>query len=383
MAIGYNHIKVAVRLDAIRYNYKILKAAGGNIMPVVKADAYGHGLVAVGQALAEAGATALAVGTVEEAVQLRESSFGGNIVAMLGANDASEARAAREYDIIPFVFHRRQLELLTTTASGQYNGKRRLSIGLKFNTCMARLGFELYEAAKLVDTLSHFPAVRLDLVASHLAVADTYDDPDAMAFNRECSHRFMEAVGILRAAGHIVQASLANSAAILAWPELRLDIQRPGIALYGVNPFYGTSLAHLGQMLQPAMEVRAPVLQIHRLTKGATVSYGRTFTAPENMTIAVIAAGYADAYSWRLSSPKGTGGAVLLQGQRAPLLGRICMQMVMVDVSRLPEIQPGDQALLLGGEGIEAIHAEELASWWQTIPYEVVCLLGLNPRHYK
>jgi alanine racemase len=175
-----------------------------------------------------------------------------------------------------------------------------------------------------------------------------------------------------------VEATLANSAAIVAYPELRLDMQRPGIALYGADPFWGTAAQGRGPALEPAMEVLTRVYQVHDLRQGETISYGRTFTAGRDMRVAIIGAGYADAWSRGLSNR----GLVLLHGLRAPVVGRVCMQMTAVDVTDVPQARAGDRVWLLGGPGENSIRSEELAQWWGTISYEVLCLLGLNRREY-
>jgi alanine racemase len=172
---------------------------------------------------------------------------------------------------------------------------------------------------------------------------------------------------------------LVNSAGILAYPELHFDGQRPGISLYGSNPFWGTRWEAKGQSLLPAMEVMAPILSVHDLAKGQTISYGRTFTAPRDMQVAIVACGYADNYSRSLSNK----GWMLVHGKRAPVIGRVCMQLTAIDITHIPQTRPGDQAYVLGGQGKERILPEELARWWGTITYEVFCLLGQNPREYE
>jgi alanine racemase len=211
---------------------------------------------------------------------------------------------------------------------------------------------------------------------SHLAAAD---EPDSRDFTVEQARRFQRIVSGLRAAGIDCPASLANSAGILAHPDIVRDAPRPGLALYGGNPFHGTAWADKGAALKPAMEAMAPVLSVHDLPEGRSISYGRTFTAPRDMRVAIVAAGYADAFSRSLSNR----GQVVLRGRRAPIVGRVCMQMTAVDVTRLEEVEPGDAAYLLGGEGETAVTPDELAEWWGTIGYEVMCLLGLGGRRYS
>ena len=173
-----------------------------------------------------------------------------------------------------------------------------------------------------------------------------------------------------------LKTSLTNSPGLLCWPSYVGDLARPGVTLYGGNPLHGTDRAKLGMGLLPVMEMAAPVLSVHPVVKGATVSYGCLYTAPKDIRAAVVGAGYADGYPRSLSMR----GSVLIRGPRAPILGRVCMQMCIVDVTDIPGVEPGDTAYLLGGSGPLAIRPEELAEWWGTISYEVFCALGRNRR---
>ena len=374
MPIDYNKIRVRVRPGRIVRNYRRLEALDSCCAPVIKSDAYGHGLVPVAKALAAAGARTLAVGTADEAAKLRDSGFSGEILALLGAIEAEDNGLLWRARVVPAVFDLAQLERLQQAAPP---GAPPLEVALKFDTGMARLGFAPNEAGRAAQAMTRFDRLRATLAMSHLTSAD---DPEAEASTREQGRGFARIVQELRAAGLRCRASLCNSAGIMAFPQLRHELQRPGIALYGANPFAGTSLELLGRDLEPAMEVSAPVLQMRDLSRGRSVSYGRTFVAARDMRVAVVAAGYADGYSRSLSSPAGQGPSVMLRGARAPILGRVCMQMCVVDVSGIPDVAPGDRAWLLGAPGEAAIRPEELAGWWGTIPYEVFCVLGCNPR---
>jgi alanine racemase len=373
MTIAHNKLRIRVHLGHIADNYLLLRQAGGpGAIPVIKSDAYGHGLGAVARTLTQAGANTMAVGTVDEAVWLWQLPFAERVISLLGPQDQNEARAVWEHGLLPVVYRLDQLELLAEAAG---NSTTPLGVALKFDTGMCRLGFTESEVEDLLHFLAKAGMLSVEMAMSHLASAD---DPEEREFNLEQARRFTAILSRLREAGHQPEASLVNSAGILAYPDLCLDAPRPGIALYGANPFHATSLEHLGRGLAPAMEAWAPVLQLRNLKQGDTVGYGRTFTASREMRIAVVAVGYADAYSRGLSGQ----GSMLLHGERAPILGRVCMQLTAVDVTEIPETKPGDPAYLLGGEGEHAIRPEELAAWWGTIPYEVFCLLGLNQKEY-
>jgi alanine racemase len=368
--IGYNAVQVLVAPQAVADNWLRLQHKGTEMVAVVKADAYGHGLVPVAQALARRGARRFAVGTVAEGVALREALPGVQIIALLGIQDASDAAACRDYGIVPLVTHAGQWPLLRRAAAA---ADVPLAVILKFDTGMARLGFAWEAVVQVVDALRAAPMLRPVAVFSHLAAAD---DPEAADFVAEQTARLAAVQTSLAAAGFSVPASLANSAALVAHPAAHFQMQRPGIALYGANPLAGTAWEDRCPPLIPAMTVTAPILQVRDIAPGVTVSYGRTFRASRPMRIAIVAAGYADAYSRGLSGK----AAMVVGGVRAPVLGRVCMQMTAVDVTHCPSARPGDRAYLLGGPGEAAITADELAAWWGTIPYEVLCLLGMNPR---
>ena len=371
--IDYGKLRISINLDHIVHNYNFMRSLHQGLIPVVKCEAYGHGLIPVSQALIKAGCATLAVGTIDEAVKLREQGqFQGAILSMLGAYDNTEAEAAWAYDIMPFVCQISQLEMLQRAG---LNREGRLSICLKTDTGMSRLGFRETDLPGLERALGRCNRLEPAMLCSHLASAD---DPEAAPLVMRQAERFNSMLRTMRLAGYQPKACLANSAAMLAYPQLRLDHQRIGIALYGINPFAGTDLEKPGKALKPAMEVRAPILQIQRLAKGARVSYGGTFTCPADMPVGIVAAGYANAYSRSLSNQ----ACMLVRGRRVPVIGRVCMQLTAVDLSGAPEASVQDLAVLLGKQDEERITPQEMAAWWKTIPYELFCLLGLNPRSY-
>lgn len=375
MSIDYNLLRVTIDLEAVRDNYRFLRSRGTALIPVIKSDAYGHGLVPVARALVECGADFFAVGTVGEAARLRLAmgrEVPETVLALLGPQSSEECRIAVEKAILPVTARMDQLRDLQEAAR---HAGRPTPIALKFDTGMARLGFGPDDAGRVLEVLSQCPLLRPQWLLSHLATAD---DPDQTDFTREQAARFQCVRDRFTAAWPDLRCSLVNSAGLLAFPDLAWDRQRPGIALYGANPLHGTALQELGAALRPAMRVQAPVLAVHPLAKGASVSYGRTYVADRDKTVAIVGAGYADAYSRGLSNT----GWMLLRGQRAKILGRVCMQMTAVDVTDIPGAAPGDLAVLLGADGDNTITPEDLSTWWGTIPYEVFCLLGMNPREY-
>lgn len=373
MSIEYNHVRVHIDVDAVVHNYRLLSGQGTCVAPVIKSDAYGHGLPEVACALHQAGAQIMAAGTVDEAVRLKKCVPQLEVFSLLGPLSPAEYRAIGEHDIVPFVSSFEQL--LDLEHQGRRSGVP-VQVALKFDTGMSRLGFDVDQAVAVASSLDGLEHVRAAWVCSHLATAD---DPDQAGFVREQHERFVAVLKTLRSRGFGVRASLVNSAGLLAYPDLHHDLQRPGIALYGASPYAGTAWAAKGKGLRPCMEVCTSLLQVRAIRAGQSVSYGRTFTATKPMRIGIVGIGYADNYSRGLSGQ----GYMLVQGQRVPVLGRVCMQMTAVDVSAVPRACAGEEVVVLGRQGHASISVEDLAQWWGTISYEVFCVLGQNPRVYS
>jgi alanine racemase len=372
MSIDYNQLRVTVDLDAVVHNYHLLaSAASGELMPVVKSDAYGHGILQVSRALVAAGAGTLCAGLARESADLADA-VDADVLCLLGPLGPADADLLARAGVVSVACHPGQLSWLEQ--AGRDRGKK-VRVAVKFDTGMGRLGFAPARAEEVADRCLASGHLECVLLMSHLACAD---DPDASDHVRRQTEALESVRRVFKGRGLDVPVSLANSAAILAHPRTHFDLCRPGISLYGGNPFYGTPRAELGGRLRQAMSVRAPVVQVHPLAAGACVSYGCTFTAPRDMTVAVIGAGYADNYSRSLSGK----ARVAARGRRLPVLGRVCMQLTAVDPGNV-SLAPGDFVTLLGAEGEASITADEMASWWGSISYEVFCLLGQNPRTHE
>ena len=372
MTIWYNLVRARIDLSVLENNFRLIKTRASSPIPVIKSDAYGHGIGAVATLFARCGAKTMAIGTVGEGIALRLTPFDGKILSLLGPLGQEEYAALWEYDIIPFIGRREQLELLEE--EGERQGAP-LDIALALDTGMGRIGFAPDDMLWVREWLRESKWVRLHMACSHLATAD---EPESRDFVLKQGQVFSSMCNKLEESGLVFQKCLANSAAIQAYPELAFDAQRPGITLYGSSPFAGTAWENKARGFKPAMEVTTKVVAVHDLAKGAPISYGRTFYAPEAMRVAIVAVGYADNYSRGLSNQ----GEMLVHGQRAGIVGRVCMQMTAVDVTHIPGVVAGDTVHLLGGEGEHPVTPEELAGWWGTIPYEVFCLLGQNTREY-
>ena len=366
---------ITVHLENLRHNLKTLLARHPSLMPVIKADAYGHGVVAVARVLAEEGIQHMAVGSVGEGALLRQEGHTAFLLALMGLARDEDTALAASYDITPLVHSRESLERIL--AQSHLTGRAKpLTVAIKFDTGMSRLGFRVDEAAELADYLRTLKEVRPVLVMSHLAASDT---PALDDFTHEQARRFHEATESMKAVFPGLKTSLTNSPGLLCWPSYVGDLARPGVTLYGGNPLHGTDRAKLGMGLLPVMEMAAPVLSVHPVVKGATVSYGCLYTAPKDIRAAVVGAGYADGYPRLLSCGK---GMVEIHGKACPVLGRVCMDQMMVDVTDVPEVREDDEAILWGGTVSDT--AETIARKTDTIPYEVLCGVSRRvPRVYR
>ena len=346
------------------------------ILPVIKSDAYGHGLLPVARALDRAGARQFAVGTVSEGISLRDEGYRQRVVTLMGALCPNEWTQAADARLTPVVAC---FEDLQNAAEGLSGRGDTLDIALKLDTGMGRLGFDAADIPALLNALEHMPQLVPVMALSHMPSADM---PEDEAFSLEQIERFRSLCEPLRQRWPGLARSLANTAGTLGLPQARFELCRPGLALYGGNPFAGGPWEERGAGLEWVMSLSAPVMQVRQLRAGQSLSYGRTFTAPHDMTIAVIACGYATAYPRNLSNK----ASVLLHGRRAPVVGRVCMSMMMADVSHLPDVSRGDTAWLMGGKaapGERPVTVCELARLADVLPYELLCLMGeVNPRQY-
>ena len=365
--------RVEIDLSAIAENVALacrLAGPGTQVMAVLKADAYGHGAVPVARTALDAGATWLGVAIPEEAVPLRAAGIGSRIL-VLGPVAPEEAGLVAAHDLDQCVSDPAQAETLDRAAR---SCGRVLALHLKVDTGMGRVGLRPREVRAAGEKIRALSSVRLVGLMTHFAEAEA-EDP---TFAREQLGRFAEAARALAAAG--IAAPIrhaANSAGLLLLPEARLDLVRPGIMLYGCHPRGRKGPSE--PSLRPALRFRTTISQIRDVARGESVSYGRTFVAPRDLRVATLPAGYADGVGRLLSNR----GHVLLRGRRAPIVGRVCMDMTMVDVTDLPEASVGDEAVLIGRQGAEEITADEVAELQGTISYEVLCRIGPRvPRVY-
>jgi alanine racemase len=332
-----------------------------SIWAVVKGDAYGHGAVAVGRAL-EGRCDALAVSLVEEGLELRAAGIAAPIM-VLGAFynlHQAEVLAAR---LTPVAYDRGDLERFAGAAARR---GRRADVHVKVDTGMSRLGISTGELPAALAALCERPALRLAGLCTHFASADVADPAPTV----EALSRFERCLGLARAEGFggLVNHA-ANSAAAIRFPAARLDAIRPGLALYGTMPSREVALPGL----KPALRLTTRVMALHEVPAGTAVSYGGLWRAARASRIATLPLGYADGYPRHV-----TGAEVLVRGRRAPVVGAVCMDMLMVDVTDVPGAAVGDAVTLIGRDGDQAIPVDELARWAGTVSYEILC--GISKR---
>jgi len=370
-----------VDLDALASNFRAIRdylgaeallnrtAGAGTprapgIIAVVKANAYGHGARPVAAALEHAGATMLAVADIEEGVDLRQSGIQIPIL-VFGALSVSDVSGVFEYGLTPTISSPAAGAALEAGAAARGTT---LSYHLKLDTGLSRLGFRHDNVRRTLPTLLASPHLRLDAVYTHFGTAD---DPESPLFQDQ-RRRFESVTRVLDdlGAGPRLRHA-ANSAALVRDSRTWYDFVRPGLLLYGlIPPPLHTTLA-----LEPVMSLTSRVVAVKGVRVGETVGYGARFTAARPTTLAVVPAGYADGLDRRLEGR----GALLVRGRRAPIVGAVSMDMLTVDVTEIEDVRPGDEVTFLGSAGREAaqtIDAREMASWIDTIPYEVLCRLG-------
>jgi alanine racemase len=341
--------RALIRLGALKHNLSVIRATCPNakIMAVIKANAYGHGLVPVAQNLSDA--DAFAVARLSEAVLLRDSGIAKPITLLAGVLCIEEMRMAIKLGVDVVVQNREQLRLLESINEGQ------VVAWLKFDTGMNRLGFDPTEAATLIDRLEQCAAVSELRLMSHLASADDVG-------NSATQKQLDEFQSIL--ANFEGATSIANSPAALGWSQPQGEQWiRTGIALFGVSPFDGKTGADLG--LKPVMKFEARLIAAKPLKKGARVGYKGSYVADSDSTIGIISAGYGDGYTRQFKS----GTPVLINGRRVPLIGNVSMDMIAVDLGAAAKDSVGDVATLWGPE----LPVEEVAPWARAIPYELIC----------
>jgi len=354
-----------IDLAALRHNFRLARNCAGRraLLAVVKADAYGHGAVRVARVLADEGASMFGVAHLHEARQLREAGISQPILLFCGVRPGEEDDVL-QLRLTPMLFDLECAEHLDALAA---MAGTRQAFHLKIDTGMARVGFRPEELPGVLERLRQLSHLELEGVVSHLALADECDNP----YSDQQYGLFLACLDQVRAAGFAPRwVHLSNSAALFSRDYPECNLLRPGISLYGGLP--GPGFKHLD--LQPVMHLRSCIAQLKEVPAGTGISYGHHFVAGRPTLVASVPVGYADGYFRHFSNC----GEVLVRGCRVPVIGRVCMNWTLIDVSDLAGVAKGDVVTFLGRDGAAMLRGSELAEKIGTIDYELFCSLGAN-----
>jgi len=364
-----------IDLSAIENNIREIRRLtkpSAKVMAVVKANAYGHGAVAVSKTVLTNGADWLAVALLQEAVELREAGFSVPIL-ILGYTPLEQMELVITNDLRQTIYSLEQAEALSSAAG---KAGRKATVHIKVDTGMGRIGFlPKQESIDSIIKIARLPHLEVEGIYTHFAIADA-EDKD---YTIEQLQYFQWLLDQLAKSGlHISIRHAANSAGLIDLPEAHFDLVRPGLILYGMYPSNEVQKTKL--FLRQAMSLKAEVSYVKQVAKGTAISYGCTFVTARHSQIASLPLGYADGYTRLLSN----NTDVLIKGKRAPIVGRVCMDQCMIDVTGFADVAMGDEVVLMGRQENEFISAEEIASRIGTINYEVVCMFSSRvPRVYK
>ncbi len=361
-AFGFHRSFACVDVGAIKNNFDELKKclpASTKTMAVVKADAYGHGSVKVAKAL-ENRADYFAVAVIDEALELRENGI-NNPILILTYTSPYQFEELINNGFIPTVYSFDDAKRLSETAQKL---QKKVVIHIAVDTGMSRIGFaDTQESVDIIQKISELPFVEIEGVFSHFACADCEDK--SCAFGQK--KRFDDFISMLEESEiNIPLKHICNSAGTIDF-DFSYDIVRIGIALYGLYPSDEVDKSKV--KLTPAMEVFSHIIHIKDIEKGVSVGYGHTYTAPEKRTVATVCIGYADGFNRAFSNR----GYVLINGKKAPIIGKVCMDQIMVDITDIENVKVGDYAVIMGRSGDEVITAEQLGEMSDSFNYEIIC----------
>jgi len=362
--MGMRQVWAEVNLQTLRENFfKVQTYTQSEIMPIVKADAYGHGVIPVVKTLIACSAQRFGVALLQEALEIK-AVFPEVAVMVIGATGTEDSDTLVKEEIIPAVFQLAQAQALSEAA---VRLNRTAKIHIKVDTGMGRIGFRETDISEILK-ISELPNLYIEGIFTHFATSDQRD----LSFARKQLKCFEALYDKLKRAGLIIPIRhAANSAAILQFPESHFELVRLGISLYGLTP---SSQIGGNVGLEPVMSWKAKVSHVKSIGTGETVSYGRTFQAAYPTQVATVPVGYADGLRRVLSNQ----GEMLIHGRRSMIIGRVCMDQTMLEVTKIPGVKVGDVVTILGKDGGELLTASEMADWMGTINYEVVC--GISKR---
>ncbi len=347
-----------ISLKALSHNFRVVRKKAGNtsILAVVKANAYGHGSVKVSQHLLKSGASMLGVAFIEEAIELREAGIKAPILVFF-ENDNIDAYL--KYSLTPAVFNFKSAKAFSDKAC-KYN--REVPVHIKVDSGMGRVGLRIADALPEIIKIAEIKNIQIEGLMSHFSDTDMTDKD----FAADQLMSFTNLVESLREKNiRFKLLHIANSAAVLQFPDSHLDMVRPGIMLYGYGP---TKIKDL----KPVLTIKSKVIFVKDVPPRTPISYGRTFITKRKSAIATIPVGYADGYSRKLSNR----GEALINGNRAPIVGKVCMDTIMVDVTEIPNVKEDTEVVLIGSQGKEKITAQDLADRVGSIPYEILVTIG-------
>ncbi len=361
-----------IDLSALAHNYQVAvqRAEGRKILAVVKARAYGHGAVEVSRVLLGLGADMLGVALVEEGRELREAGITAPVLIM-GAIFAEQAEAVAALGLTPVVFN---LSVARALSAAAKKNKTTVPVHVKIDTGMGRIGVSPEDAPDFIAELKKLDNILVEGLMTHFADVDRQDKE----FPARQMDRFEALLTGLEAQGtHIPVRHAANSAALLDYQRALFTMVRPGLMLYGYSPL---EEIRAGADLRPVLSLVTRIAFIKKTQAGVPISYGRTFVTKRKSLIATLPIGYADGYSRGLSNK----GEAIVRGVKARVVGRVCMDMCMLDVTDVPGVREGDEVVLIGDRGNERITADDLATKTGTIAYEVLCGISYRvPRVYN
>ena len=361
-----------IDFGSLEFNYRQLQKRipeGVNLLAVVKADAYGHGAVPISRKLEKFGVAYLGVAISDEGVELRKGGVKAPIL-ILGGIYKESLDQVLEYNLTPVVFREDSLEMLAKAANRR---QKKARVHVKVDTGMGRLGVPLNLWPAFLRGLKRFPGIEIEGILSHFSMTDEDE-----TFTTHQWGEFQGAVSCAKEMGISCKyLHMANSGTLIAFPSYVGNLVRPGIMLYGAypSPTFRDMIP-----LRPVMTLKTRIHFLKSVAPGTRISYGGTFLAKKESLIATIPIGYADGYSRHLSNQ----GEVLVRGKRAPIVGKVCMDLIMVDVTGIPGVSSGDEVILIGKQGNEEITVDEIAKKIGSISYEVLCSVGKRvPRVYK
>jgi alanine racemase len=372
--------RAEIDLHAFRHNFQNLRnylSPQTQIMAVVKADAYGHGAVPCAQIAVDCGANYLGAGVIEEGIEFRESGLVDTPILILGSIFPDEAEDLVRHNLATILC---TLPLAQTLSKEAVKQNKTVSVHIKVDTGMNRLGVSPKNLPTLLDQIRDLPNLKIEGVSTHFSSADDED----ISITQAQLEKFQTSLAILQKQGVSVPIShCANTSALFKFPESHFNMVRPGLILYGTlpSPSLQTVLDQKKNLtpFQPVMQWKSQIILVKAISKGQPVSYSGSFTTQRDSLIATLPIGYADGLHRNLSNKM----EVLIRGKRVPQIGNICMDMTLIDVTGIADVQAGDEVVLFGKQEDQMISVEEMATKGGTIPYEILCNVGKRvPRVY-